>query len=67
MKLSETQTKVLNQMKPDKWYCSYDLSCSLGTLRALHQKGCVKMEAGLGSTFSPRVNITFQKINEEEI
>ena len=67
MRLSETQMKVLSQMEPKKWYCSYDLSCSLETLRALHQKGCVKMKAGLGSSFAPRVNITFQKIDEEEL
>lgn len=67
MKPPKTQSKVLNQMDPNKWYSAYDLQCSIATLQALWQKGFVRQKTILGAIFSPRVNVTFQRIESNQI
>lgn len=66
-KLSDTQKKVLDNMEYDKWYCAYELRASMATLNSLVNKNICKVKGrgSLGSTFSPRTIIYFQKIKGE--
>ena len=66
IKLTLEQELILEKMEADKWYNCYDLGCSFATLLILHQKGRVSKRAGLGSSYSPRVNITFQKLERSQ-
>lgn len=66
MRLSRAQTRVLNQMEPNKWYSAYTLQCSVATLEAMRRKGFVRMKMRLGALFSPRVNILFQKVRRNK-
>jgi hypothetical protein len=60
MGISKKQKEVLEKMKPEQWYCAYDLRCSLATLDALKRRGLVEAKSGLGAGFSPRTEIKWK-------
>lgn len=60
--MTPTQQKVYGSMKVGATYSSYELRCSLSTLRALVKKGKVKSFVTPGYLFSPRTNILFRRV-----
>ena len=65
-KLTQIQEKVLDKMQDGKWYCSYELRCSLSTMNALTKKGYLMSKDGLGSMRSPRTGIYFRLKQKEQ-
>lgn len=57
--VTKPQVKALEKLASRDGGSAYSLRCTLGTLSALERKGYAKSKHGIGSIFSPHVNITW--------
>jgi len=64
--LTATQHSVLEliRVKPERWWCAYDLQARLSTLQALVKKGLLISKSEYGAIIFPRNEIWF-KLKEE--
>lgn len=60
--LTPAQVKVMAQLLIGERKNAYELRVSLNTLEALERMGYLKSHGGLGSIFSPRTAIEWERI-----
>lgn len=61
-RLTQAQTAVLKQLLIGERKSAYDLRTSLNTLEALERMGYLISHGGLGSTWTPRTAIEWERI-----